>query len=120
MTADRGLAGAFNSQIVRSGTQLAASSRPRARSAVWYASGRRGVSSLNFRGRELAGGYTGFTDRPTYTDARTHRRRRDQLPSSTARVDRVEIFYNAYVSPLTQVATRETLLPASAAATRRR
>jgi F-type H+-transporting ATPase subunit gamma len=35
--------------------------------AVWFASGRRGVSSLTFRGRELAGAYTGFTDRPAYT-----------------------------------------------------
>src|ERR1700716_3149302 len=39
-------------------------------SVLWYASGRRGVSSLEFRGRELAQGFTGFTDRPAYSDAR--------------------------------------------------
>jgi F-type H+-transporting ATPase subunit gamma len=115
VTADRGLAGAFNSQIVRSGNQLAADLESEQRQAVWYASGRRGASSLAFRGRELAGSYTGFTDRPAYTDARAIA---DDVISAflDGRVDRVEIIYNAYVSPLTQVATRETLLPASAAA----
>jgi F-type H+-transporting ATPase subunit gamma len=115
VTADRGLAGAFNSQIVRSGTQLAAEIEAEHRSTVWYASGRRGVSSLTFRGRELAGAYTGFTDRPAYSDAR--RMAGDVITAFVdGAVDRVEIIYNAYISPLTQVATRETLLPASAAA----
>jgi F-type H+-transporting ATPase subunit gamma len=115
VTADRGLAGAFNSQIVRSGTQLAAELEADQRQTVWYASGRRGVSSLTFRGRELAGAYSGFTDRPAYTDARAIA---DDLISAfvDGAVDRVEMIYNAYVSPLTQLSTRETLLPASAAA----
>jgi F-type H+-transporting ATPase subunit gamma len=73
------------------------------------------VSSLTFRGRELAGAYSGFTDRPAYTDARAIA---DDLISAfvDGAVDRVEMIYNAYVSPLTQLSTRETLLPASAAA----
>jgi F-type H+-transporting ATPase subunit gamma len=115
VTADRGLAGAFNSQIVRAGTQLATEVEGEGRGAVWYASGRRGVSSLTFRGRELAGSYTGFTDRPAYADARAMAG--DLITAFLdGALDRVELFYNAYVSPLTQVATRETLLPASAAA----
>lgn len=115
VTADRGLAGAFNSQIVRAGTQLATEVEGEGRGAVWYASGRRGVSSLTFRGRELAGSYTGFTDRPAYADARAMAG--DLITAFLdGAIDRVELFYNAYVSPLTQVATRETLLPASAAA----
>ena len=115
VTADRGLAGAFNSQIVRAGTQLAAELEAEQRQTVWYASGRRGVSSLTFRGRELAGAYSGFTDRPAYTDAKAIA---DDLISAfiDGSVDRVEMIYNAYVSPLTQLSTRETLLPASAAA----
>ena len=115
VTADRGLAGAFNSQIVRAGTQLATELEGDGRGAIWYASGRRGVSSLTFRGRELAGSYTGFTDRPAYADARAMAG--DLITAFLdGAVDRVELFYNAYVSPLTQLATRETLLPASAAA----
>jgi F-type H+-transporting ATPase subunit gamma len=115
VTADRGLAGAFNSQIVRAGTQLSAELEAEGLGAVWYASGRRGVSSLTFRGHDLAGSFTGFTDRPAYTDARGIA---GELITAflDGAVDRVEVFYNAYVSPLTQLATRETLLPASAAA----
>jgi len=117
ITADRGLAGAFNSQIVRSGIQLAAQIESDGAQAVWFASGRRGISSLTFRGRELAGSFSGYTDRPGYHDAR---RIGDAVISAflDGAVDRVEVIYNAYVSPLNQVATRTTLLPASAAAVR--
>ena len=77
---------------------------------VWYASGRRGVSSLTFRGREVAGSYTGFTDRPAYGDARDIAQ--DLMTAYVdGQVDQVEIIYNGYISPLTQEVTRETLLP---------
>ena len=114
VTADRGLAGAFNSQIIRAGVRLGAEIESEQKTPVWFASGRRGVSSLIFRGRTLAGAYTGFTDRPSYADAR---RIADDLSSAyiDGALDRVEIFYNGYVSPLTQHVTRETLLPLSAA-----
>src|ERR687894_243217 len=59
---------------------------------------------------EVAGSYTGFTDRPSYGDAR------DIAADLMAhyvdgKVDQVEIVYNQYISPLTQTVTRETLLP---------
>src|SRR5918993_6087202 len=80
------------------------------RSMAWYASGRRGNSSLQFRGREVAGSYTGFTDRPAYGDARDIAS--DLMTAYVdGNVDRVEIIYNHYISPLTQRVTRETLLP---------
>ncbi|MGA2469300.1 MAG: ATP synthase F1 subunit gamma [Solirubrobacteraceae bacterium] len=114
VTADRGLAGAFNSQIIRAGLQLGAETEAAQRTALWFATGKRGVSSLTFRGKELVGAYTGFTDRPAYADAR---RIADDLMTAyiDRRVDRVEIIYNGYVSPLTQRVTRETLLPVAAA-----
>jgi F-type H+-transporting ATPase subunit gamma len=110
VTGDRGLAGAFNSQIVRAGVRAAADHESEGRSLAWYASGRRGVSSLNFRGLEVIEAYTGFTDRPSYGDAR------DIASDLMAgyidgKVDQVEIIYNHYISPLTQRVTRETLLP---------
>jgi len=110
VTGDRGLAGAFNSQIVRAGVRAAADYEAEGRTLHWYASGRRGVSSLTFRGRTLDGAYTGYTDRPAYADAR---RIADDLMTaySDDQVDRVEIIYNGYVSPLTQIVRRETLLP---------
>jgi F-type H+-transporting ATPase subunit gamma len=80
------------------------------RSVAWYASGRRGVSSLQFRGNEVVGAYTGFTDRPAYGDARDIAQ--DLMTAYVdGDVDQVEIVYNHYISPLTQEVTRETLLP---------
>jgi F-type H+-transporting ATPase subunit gamma len=110
VTGDRGLAGAFNSQIVRAGTRVAAEHEGEGRSLAWYASGRRGTSSLQFRGREVVGSYTGFTDRPAYGDARDIAS--DLMTAYVdGKVDQVEIIYNHYISPLTQRVTRETLLP---------
>jgi F-type H+-transporting ATPase subunit gamma len=115
VTGDRGLAGAFNSQIIRSGIRAGSELVEQGIEPSWYATGRRGSSSLTFRGRELSGSYVGFTDRPGYADARGIA---DDLMSAyiDGRVDRVEILYNAYISPLTQHVTRETLLPLSESA----
>jgi F-type H+-transporting ATPase subunit gamma len=110
VTGDRGLAGAFNSQILRAGTRAAREHEGDGRSVRWYASGRRGVSSLSFRGLEVAGGYVGFTERPNFPDAR--RIAQDLMAAYTdEKVDRVEIFYNGYISPLVQEVRRETVLP---------
>ncbi len=70
VTGDRGLAGAFNSQILRAGNRRAQELRDEGKEVVWFASGRRGVSSLQFRGREVAGDWAGFTDRPAFSNAR--------------------------------------------------
>ena len=114
VTGDRGLAGGFNSQIIRAGVRVSQEYGEEDLRTVWYATGRRGVSSLTFRGRELSGSYTGFSDRPAYADARSIA---DDLITSyvDGQLDSVEIVYNAYISPLTQRVTRETLLPLSAA-----
>jgi F-type H+-transporting ATPase subunit gamma len=114
VTGDRGLAGGFNSQVIRAGVRLDSELQEHGKQAVWYAAGRRGVSSLTFRGHEISGGYVGFTDRPAYADARDIASEliADYLDG---KLDRVEILYNAYVSPLTQTLTRETLLPLSQA-----
>ncbi len=110
VTGDRGLAGGFNSQIIRAGVRLSAELGEEGLRSSWFATGRRGVSSLTFRGYELSGSYTGFADRPAYADARTIA---DDVIQAyiDGRVDRVEMVYNSYVSPLTQHVTRQTLLP---------
>ena len=110
VTGDRGLAGGFNSQILRAGSAAAAQLESDGREIVWFASGRRGVSSLGFRGRELRGSYAGFTDRPAYADARAIA---DDLMTAyiDGEIDRVEIFYNSFVSAISQHVARETLLP---------
>ena len=110
VTADRGLAGAFNSQIVRAGLKAAAEHEAQGRKVVFYATGRRGVSSLTFRNKTIAEGFTGFTERPAYSDARTVA---ETVMSAyvDGLVDHVEVFYNRYVSVLTQEPTNMTLLP---------
>jgi F-type H+-transporting ATPase subunit gamma len=114
VTGDRGLAGGFNSQIIRAGARIANELAEQRLDTHWYASGRRGVSSVSFRGHELSGSYTGFADRPAFADARTIA---DDLMQAyiDGSLDRVEIVYNSYVSPLTQRVTREALLPVSRA-----
>jgi F-type H+-transporting ATPase subunit gamma len=110
ITGDRGLAGGFNSQVIRAGVRLSRELAEDGLRSAWYATGRRGVSSLSFRGYELGGGYTGFADRPAYADARAVAK--DVIEGYVeGRLDRVELIFNSYVSPLTQVVTRETLLP---------
>ena len=110
ITSDRGLAGAFNSQINRAGNNRAREIENDGSSVVWYASGRRGVSTLQFRGREVAASYTGFTDRPAYADARNIA---GDVTSAyvDGQIDRLEIIYNHYISPITQTVSHETLLP---------
>jgi F-type H+-transporting ATPase subunit gamma len=110
ITGDRGLAGPFNSQIVRAGNRRAAELRRDGEEILWYAVGRRGVSSLEFRQLELGGSWTGFTDRPAFADAR---RIGDGMAAAyvDGKVDRVEIVYNGYISPVNQEVREETLLP---------
>jgi F-type H+-transporting ATPase subunit gamma len=110
ITGDRGLAGAFNTNIIRDGMRLAGELREQGIEPDFAAVGRKGVSALTFRKQELSGSYVGFTDRPGFADARQIG---EQL---TARyvdeeLDRVELVYNRYVSPLTQHVWRQTLLP---------
>jgi len=114
ITGDRGLAGAFNSQVIRAGVRIGGELAEERLQSEWYVSGRRGVSSMTFRGYPLSGSYAGFSDRPSYADARTIA---DDVMTAyvDGHVDRVELIYNTYVSPLTQRVTRETLLPISRA-----
>ena len=77
---------------------------------MFSAVGRKGDSALTFRKQDLSSSYTGFTDRPGFANAR------EIGEELTARyvdeeLDRVELVYNRYVSPLTQHVWRQTLLP---------
>jgi F-type H+-transporting ATPase subunit gamma len=110
ITGDRGLAGPFNSQIIRAGNRRLRELQDDGKEVLWYAVGRRGVSSLQFRKFDLDASWTGFTDRPAFSDARAVA---DGLASAyvDGKVDRVEVFYNGYISPVNQEVRHETLLP---------
>lgn len=110
VTGDRGLAGSFNSQIIRAGLKLGSEFKADGVEVDYYVVGRRGNSTLTFRGESVVAAFTGFTDRPGFADAR----RIGEAVSSRyvdEELDRVELIYNRYVSPLTQYVRRQTLLP---------
>jgi F-type H+-transporting ATPase subunit gamma len=110
VTGDRGLAGAFNTQIIRAGTQLRRELQGEGKEVVFHVVGRRGASSMQFRGEPVEESYVGFTDRPAFANAREIG---DALATGYVDedYDRVDLIYNRYVSPLTQYVRRQTLLP---------
>ena len=77
VTGDRGLAGAFNSQILRAGLRAAAEHSGEGHDLAYYASGRRGVSSLTFRGLDLAGQLHRLHRPPRLRERARDRRGRD-------------------------------------------
>jgi F-type H+-transporting ATPase subunit gamma len=113
VTADRGLAGAFNSQIIRAANRRRQELEAEGAEVLFYAVGRRGVSSLRFRGFDVEGEYTGFTDRPGFTNARDIAE--DVIAAyGDEKLDRVEIIFNHYESPLVQNVRLNILLPIQA------
>jgi F-type H+-transporting ATPase subunit gamma len=110
VTGDRGLAGAFNSNIIREGMRTGGRVRAEGAEPAYAVVGRKGLSALTFRKQDVTAAYTGFTDRPVFANAR------EIGEEMTARYvdedfDRVELIYNHFVSPLTQHVWRQTLLP---------
>jgi F-type H+-transporting ATPase subunit gamma len=111
---DRGLSGAFNSQVLRRALAVSRSLQGEGKQVRWVGVGRRGVSSLRFRRFELAGEFTGFTDDPRYANAQAIAHKVIELYTNEE-VDRVVVIYNRFVSALTQSVTEQELLPLSEA-----
>jgi len=110
ITGDRGLAGAFNAQVVRRGLALERELRGEGQEVSWFVSGKKGASTLRFRRYEVGQAWTGFSDDPHYADAQAMAHRLAELYSD-GDVDRVVIVYNAFVSPLVQRVTVTDVLP---------
>ena len=110
ITADRGLAGAFNAQILRRAFALERDYRRDGTQVRWLVSGRKGRSTLTFRGYDLVQAWTGFSERPDYGDAQALARRAVEL-FANEEVDLVVVVYNRFVSALTQQVTVQELLP---------
>jgi F-type H+-transporting ATPase subunit gamma len=110
LTGDRGLAGAFNSQILRQ--VFAAERRLRSEGVEgrWLVSGRKGASSLRFRRYDVDQAWIGFSDRPGYRDAQAIAHRICELYSE-GEVDSVILVYNQFVSPLVQRVVEQEILP---------
>jgi F-type H+-transporting ATPase subunit gamma len=113
LTGDRGLAGAFNAQVIRRSFALERSLVAEGKKVVWLAVGKKGRSTLTFRHKALEGDFVGFTDRPGYADAQVIAHRASELFVS-GEVDSVVLVYNTFVSALTQQVTDKAILPISA------
>ncbi|MEV4512519.1 F0F1 ATP synthase subunit gamma [Dactylosporangium sp. NPDC049525] len=70
VTSDRGLCGGYNANAIRQAEQLMARLRADGKQVALYVSGRKGVGYYRFRGREIAGSWTGFSEQPRFENAR--------------------------------------------------
>jgi len=112
VTADRGLAGGFNAQVIRRSLALMREHRGEGREVVWFSTGRKAASTLRFRRLEVAQSWTGFSERPAYSDAQALAHAVSEA-FVNGDVDAVYVVYNAFVSALTQKVTVRELLPIS-------
>jgi len=112
-TADRGLAGGFNAQIMRHAFALERRLKAEGKTVRFAVVGKKGASTLRFRRYELDGTFQGFTDRPEYGDAQAIGHRLAELYTGED-VDQVIAIYNHFISPLVQRVTEQVVLPISA------
>ncbi|MEW2076811.1 F0F1 ATP synthase subunit gamma [Streptomyces sp. NPDC012403] len=114
LTSDRGLAGAFNSNAIKAAEQLTERLEREGKQVETYIVGRRGVAHYNFRERKVAESFTGFTDEPSYADAKKVAAPLiEALQTETADggVDELHIVYTEFVSMMTQTAVDSRMLP---------
>jgi F-type H+-transporting ATPase subunit gamma len=114
ITSDRGLAGAYSSSVIKEAERLAEKLRGEGKAVDLYVSGRKGVGYYAFRQRRVVKSWTGFSDTPTYDDAREIA---DVLIAafidneSETEVDEVHVVYTRFRSMLVQEPTTIRLLP---------
>ncbi|GGW47800.1 MULTISPECIES: F0F1 ATP synthase subunit gamma [Streptomyces] len=116
LTSDRGLAGAFNSNAIKAAEQLTARLEAEGKQVDTYIVGRRGLAHYNFRERKVADSWSGFTDEPTYADAKKVAAPLiEAIEKETADggVDEIHIVFTEFVSMMTQTALGDRLLPLS-------
>ncbi|CAL9530156.1 ATP synthase gamma chain [Streptomyces sp. enrichment culture] len=114
LTSDRGLAGAFNSNAIKAAEQLTERLEREGKQVDTYIVGRRGVAHYNFRERKVAESFTGFTDEPSYADAKKVAAPLiEAIGKETADggVDELHIVYTEFVSMMTQTAVDARMLP---------
>ncbi|MGW0815575.1 F0F1 ATP synthase subunit gamma [Streptomyces viridiviolaceus] len=114
LTSDRGLAGAFNSNAIKAAEQLTERLEREGKQVDTYIVGRRGVAHYNFRERKISESWTGFTDEPSYADAKKVAAPLiEAIEKETADggVDELHIVYTEFVSMMTQTAVDSRLLP---------
>ena len=114
ITSDRGLAGGYNSNALKVAMSLEERVKNEGKTPAPYLVGRKAVSYYKFRNREVAESWTGFSEQPTYEDAKMVA---DALieaflqPSDEGGVDEIHVIHTEYVSALTQKPVANRILP---------
>src|SRR4051794_15395504 len=112
IAADRGLCGAYNSNVLRAAEGAVAEDRAAGRGYSLITAGRKAEAYFRYRDYDIDASFTGFSDAPSYEDARLIGQAATQafLAEET---DLVEIIYTRFVSAGIQVVERQTLVPMS-------
>ncbi len=111
ITADRGLAGAYSSNAIKEAEALTRNLQDKGMQVLPYVVGRKGVSYYRFRDRPMAGEYTGFTDQPTYADAKRIGEALLAAFLADGGVDEIHVVYTHFVNMGTQQARVRRILP---------
>ena len=115
IAADRGLAGGYNANVLKESERLVARLQEEGKEVVPYLVGRRAVSFYSFRKRDYAAEWSGFTEKPTFEDAREIGERlvTDFVKDTDDEggVDEVHIVFTRFVSMVTQEPEVVRLLP---------
>ncbi|MFC5668228.1 F0F1 ATP synthase subunit gamma [Kitasatospora misakiensis] len=112
ITADRGLAGGYSSNAIKASLALAERLRGEGKDVVTYIIGRKGVSYYGFRDLGVADSWTGFSDKPTYGDAKVVSAKLiEAFTAEAGGVDEVHVVSTLFESMLTQTAIEARLLP---------
>jgi F-type H+-transporting ATPase subunit gamma len=121
VTSDRGLAGAYSSSVIKQAERLTEKLRDEGKEVDVYLSGRKGVAYYTFRRRPVVRDWTGFSDQPSYDNARDvgktlieafmAGREPDESDSRVQGVDEVHVVYTRFKSMLVQEPTDVRLLP---------
>ena len=113
-TSDRGLAGAFSTNVVRESNELVALLRSQGKEVVYYLVGRKAAAYFAFRKRDAEQIWTGGTEKPEFETAQKIGETlvaKFVQPASEGVVDEIHIVYNRFVSVVTQVPEVVRLLP---------
>ena len=110
MTGDRGLAGAFNANVVRKAMEIERDLRADGVETRLIAVGRKGIGTLAFRGCRVERSWQGLSDRPEYSDAKEIAKYLIDLYLS-GEVDRVRLVFNHFTSAIEQTLLDDVILP---------
>ena len=120
VTSDRGLAGGYNANAIRSANELAARLESEGKEVERFVIGRKGVAYYRFRHIPLAGSWTGFSEQPNFADARGATEAvvkaltatsEGEVEEGRAGIDELWVVYTRFVDSVSQTPTAVRVSP---------